>query len=132
MSERYLSELTAKLRALYKKERNISTFRGLFLLTTLWAFLLILGFVFSLIFAATSWARVLFAIGLAGSTYVTAWFIVLPAIRKPSPTSLAKKAESGFPELEDRLISAIELAPYVRDPQGFSAQLVAAGIDEAY
>jgi len=132
MSERYLSELAAKLRALYKKERNISAFQGLLLLAVLWVSLLALGFLFSLIFLTTGWARFFFLVGTAGSVFLAVRFILLPAIRKPSPSSLAKKAEAGFPELEDRLISAFELAPYVRDPKGFSPQLVEAVIGEAY
>ncbi len=132
MSERYLSELAAKLWALYKKERNISAFQGLLLLVTLWTFLLALGFLLSLIFVTTGWAKWLFPAGILGSVFLAAKFIVLPALRKPTPASLAKKAETGFPELEDRLISAFELAPYVGNPQGFSPQLVEAVIGEAY
>lgn len=132
MSERYLSELAAKLWALHKKERNISAFQGLLFLATLWISLLALGFLLSLIFVTTSWAKFLFLVGATGTLLLAAKFIVIPAIRKSSPVSLAKKAEAGFPELEDRLISAFELAPYVRDPQGFSPQLVEAVIGEAY
>lgn len=132
MSERYLSELAAKLWALYKKERNISVFQGLLLLATLWTSLLALGFLLSLIFVTTGWAKFLFLTGTAGTLLLAAKFFVLPSVRKPNPSSLAKKAEAGFPELEDRLISAFELAPYVRDPKGFSPQLVEAVIGEAY
>ncbi|MGH8004903.1 MAG: hypothetical protein ACRECJ_09305, partial [Limisphaerales bacterium] len=132
MSERYLSELAAKLWALYKKERNISAFQGLLLLAALWTSLLALGFLLSLIFVTTGWARLLFPAGILGSIFLAAKFIVMPAVRKPTPASLAKKAETGFPELEDRLISAFELAPYVGDPRGFSPQLVEAVIGEAY
>ncbi|MCI0595356.1 MAG: hypothetical protein L0Z48_02315 [candidate division Zixibacteria bacterium] len=132
MSERYLSELAARLWALYKKERNISAFQGLLLLAALWTSLLALGFLFSLIFVTTGWAKLLFPVGILGSVFLAAQFIVLPAVRKPSAASLAKKAETGFPELEDRLISAFELAPYVANPKGFSPQLVEAVIGEAY
>ncbi len=132
MSERYLSELAAKLWALYKKERNISAFQGLFLLATLWATLLTLGFLLSLMLVTTGWARLLFPAGALGSIFLAAKFILMPAVRKPTSASLAKKAETGFPELEDRLISAFELAPYVGDPKGFSPQLVEAVIGEAY
>ena len=132
MSERYLSELAAKLWALYKKERNISAFQGFFLLVVLWTFLLALGFLLSLILVSTGWAKLLFPAGVLGSILLAVKFIILPAIRKPTPSSLAKKAETGFPELEDRLISAFELAPYVSNPKGFSPQLVEAVIGEAY
>ncbi|HXF47941.1 MAG TPA: DUF4175 family protein [Verrucomicrobiae bacterium] len=132
MSERYLSELAARLWALYKKERNISIFRGVLLLAVLWTSLLTLGFLLSLVFTTTGWAKLLFSVGTFGTILLAARFMVFPAVRKPTSTSLAKKAENGFPELEDRLISAFELAPYVGDPKGFSPQLVEAVIGEAY
>lgn len=132
MSEKYLSELAARLSALYKKERNLSAFRGLMLLVSLWALLLVAGFLISLIWTDTGWARILFFTGAAGSLVLIARFMLWPAWCKPDATVLARKAEAGFPEMEDRLISAFELAPYVRNPRGFSPQLVEAVIGEAY
>ncbi|MCI0330564.1 MAG: hypothetical protein L0196_06375 [candidate division Zixibacteria bacterium] len=132
MSERYLSELAARLWALYKKERNLSALQGVFLLATLWASLFVFGFLLSLIFVTTGWAKFLFLAGAAGSLVVAGRFLLLPSIRKPSAPLLAKKAEAGFPELEDRLISAFELAPCLQNPRGFSPQLVEAVIGEAY
>ncbi len=132
MSERYLSELAAKLAALYKKERNLSALQGVLLLATLWASLFALGFLLSLLFVNASWAKFLFLAGAAGSIAVASRFILLPGIKKPNASLLAKKVEAGFPELEDRLISAFELAPYLQNPRGFSPQLVEAVIGEAY
>ncbi len=132
MSEKYLSELTAKLWALYKKERNLSVFQGLLYFLTLWAVLLLAGFLFSLLLVSTGWARPLFFFGLTGTAAVIGRYLFWPAVKKPSVNHLAKKAESGYPELEDRLISAFELAPYVQNPKGFSPQLVEAVIGEAY
>lgn len=132
MSEKYLSELSAKLWALYKKEKNFSTFRGLFYLMTLWAGLLIFGFLFALLFVSTGWAKLFFLVGLAGTVAVATKFLILPRVKKPGLSGLAKKAEAGYPELEDRLISALELAPYLQNPKGFSPQLVEAVIGEAH
>jgi len=132
MSEKYLSELAAKLWSLYKKERKYSVFRGVLYTLTLWTGLLFLGFLFSLILVTTGWAKVFFMAGLGGTTFLITRFLVLPNVKKPSLTALAKKAETGFPELEDRLISALELTPYLQNPRGFSPQLIEAVIVEAH
>lgn len=80
---------------------------------------------------ATGLRQALFLVVLAAGAAAFAWYLVLRLVRRFRARALALVLERRFPELNDRLITAVELAEGSRHPSGLSAAMLARTAGEA-
>lgn len=106
---------------------------GTALILTVVAVLFVLGFVFNAAFFLTATFRTIFVaiavIALLALFFVT---VVWPWIRKPSTESVALQVEAKYPQLQDRLISSLQLERNLQNNrEGFSTDMIQAVMRES-
>ena len=63
---------------------------------------------------------------------VLSYFCLRPIFNKPPIEVIALKVESNFPELNNRLIAALQLAKNLKEnPEGYSTDMILAVMDQA-
>ena len=80
---------------------------------------------------ATGVRQALLLVVLAAVVAAFAWYLVLRLMRQLRARALALVLERRFPELNDRLITAVELAESRRHPVGLTAAMLQRTADEA-
>jgi hypothetical protein len=93
--------------------------------------LVVLGCAFWISLAVDYWfepavgiRRALLLIGLTAVVAAAAWYLLLRLMRHFRTRALALVLERRFPELNDRLITAVELAESTRRPSGLTAAML--------
>ncbi len=122
--------LRTKLTALARRIRLLRTLRGLSLLTLTLAFLLGALFAADLLVPLPAEVLRYALLGIAGAAALVGVFgLVVPLCRRLDPEALAALIEQRYPDLGERLTTAVELADQRDDWHG-SQTLIAVLIDE--
>ena len=120
------------LRAYYTRTR---LFYGLFIIISVILAYLILSFILSTLsgFILPVFIRVSFSgIFLLALSVAFSYFFLRPIFYKPSLEELAVKIEGKFPELNNRLIGALQLYRNLeKNPEGYSVQMIEKIIEQA-
>jgi len=130
----YLNLLTRlnSLRSYYTRTR---IFYGIFILVSVILVYLILSFILSTLsgFILPVFVRVtLSGIFFLALSVTFSYFFLRPLFYKPSFEELAVKIEGGFPQLNNRLIGALQLYGNLEiNPEGYSVQMIEKIIEQA-
>jgi len=128
-----LNKIESRLRALRGKVSTALAIDGAARLIGVLIAVVAISFTVDRIFKLETIARGVLLIGMVGAIGWTAWrYILLRLRRVPGTDPLAIAVERRFPELGDRLISALQLSRET-DPEryGMSPQLIEDAIEEA-
>ena len=125
--------LVNRLKLLRRSYIKNKTIQGILILLS---FALGLGFVglwLNSVFVFPVAARIVY-LGMAGLLLVISfsYFCLRPIFHPPSLEDVALKVEEKFPELENRLIAALQLSKKLkRNPEGYSTDMIMAVINQA-
>ena len=126
--------LTNRLKALRAIHTKNKAIRGILITFSLALGFAFLGLWLNSIFVFPVEARVGY-IGFAsfGLVIFISYFCLRPILYKSSLESLSLRLEEKFPELNNRLIAALQLAKNLeKNPEGYSTEMIEAVIEQAY
>jgi hypothetical protein len=93
----------------------------------------LLGFWLNAIYVFPVTVRIAYlGLGMLLLVVVISYFCLRPVFNKPSIEAIALKVENQFPELNNRLIAALQLARHLEiNPEGYSTDMIRAVIEQA-
>ncbi len=125
--------LVNRLKLLRRSYIKNKTIQGILILLSFALGLGFLGLWANSIFVFPVAARIVY-LGMAGLLLVISfsYFCLRPIFHPPSLEDVALKVEEKFPELENRLIAALQLSKKLkRNPEGYSTDMIMAVINQA-